>query len=215
MAVHKYSLCLLCVGLLGNAFSFNRSCPRCTAYSIFSASLGCFCPIHFGPICAACGHAHEELLGFLSAVGAAADRAVPRSLQASAPSSSVTPANTSLPDLSATQAIAMLCARDVTSVEYVQALFDRYDTGGFECLNAFVSLNRTRVHDQYLPSSRKMCTANSPLTYHTVRLALAYLFSQLCCAICKLCGANWDVNNTSLACCMSKVQVVSWFQNPV
>lgn len=75
-------------------------------------------------------------------VGARADRGL---LQASAPSSSVTPANTSLPDLTATQAIAMLCARDVTSVEYVQALFDRYDSGGFECLNAFISLNRTKV----------------------------------------------------------------------
>lgn len=74
--------------------------------------------------------------------GARADRGL---LQASAPSSSVTPANTSLPDLTATQAIARLCARDVTSVEYVQALFDRYDSGGFECLNAFVSLNRTKV----------------------------------------------------------------------
>ena len=211
MAVHMYSLCLLCVGLLGKAFSLTGSCPRCTAHSNFSASLGCFCPFHFRPICAACGHAHEGILGFLSAVGAAADRTVPRSLQASAPSSSVTPANTSLPDLSATQAIAMLCARDITSVEYVQALFDRYDTGGFECLNAFVSLNRTRVHDQYLLFSRKMCTANSPLTFH--RLACTAYLLQLCCAICKLCGADWNVYIP----CMLHEHGASWLMvsNPV
>ena len=79
------------------------------------------------------------------AAGAVAEKAMPRSLLASAPAPSVTPANTSLPDLTATQAIAMLCARDVTAVQYVEALFDRYDSGGFECLNAFVSLNRTKV----------------------------------------------------------------------
>ena len=60
-------------------------------------------------------------------------------------STPVMPANTSLADLTATQAIAMLCARDTTSAAYVQALFDRYDSGGFECLNAFISLNRSRV----------------------------------------------------------------------
>ena len=55
------------------------------------------------------------------------------------------PANTSLADLTATQAIAMLCARDTTAAAYAQALFDRYDSGGFECLNAFISLNRSQV----------------------------------------------------------------------
>ena len=55
------------------------------------------------------------------------------------------PANTSLADLTATQAIAMLCARDTTAVVYAQALLDRYDAGGYECLNAFISLNRSQV----------------------------------------------------------------------
>ncbi|KAL3163281.1 hypothetical protein ABBQ32_009676 [Trebouxia sp. C0010 RCD-2024] len=55
------------------------------------------------------------------------------------------PANTSLADLTATQAIAMLCARDTTAVLYAQALLDRYDSGGYECLNAFISLNRSQV----------------------------------------------------------------------
>ena len=55
------------------------------------------------------------------------------------------PANTSLADLTAVQAIAMLCARDTTAVAYTQALFDRYDSGGFECLNAFISLNRSQA----------------------------------------------------------------------
>ena len=64
---------------------------------------------------------------------------------ASAPAAPTTPANASLPDLTATQAIARLCARDVTAVQYVQALFARYDGGGYECLNAFISLNRTKV----------------------------------------------------------------------
>ena len=48
-------------------------------------------------------------------------------------------------NLTATQAIAMLCSRNMTAVQYVQALFGHYDAGGFECLNAFVSLNRTQV----------------------------------------------------------------------
>ena len=79
------------------------------------------------------------------AAGAAARNDAARSLLASAPASSVVPANSSLPDLTATQAIALLCAREITSVQYVQALFERYDSGGFECLNAFISLNRTQV----------------------------------------------------------------------
>lgn len=39
----------------------------------------------------------------------------------------------------------MLCSRKMTAVQYVQALFGYYDAGGFECLNAFISLNRTQV----------------------------------------------------------------------
>lgn len=64
------------------------------------------------------------------------------------------PANTSLADLTATQAIAMLCARDTTAVMYAQALFDRFDAGGYECLNAFISLNRTQVRFDLFEVSR-------------------------------------------------------------
>ena len=80
------------------------------------------------------------------------------------------PANASLPDLTATQAIALLCARDITSAQYVQALFDRYDSGGFECLNAFISLNRTQVcHQSQFTQlltrlySRLQCMSESPM----------------------------------------------------
>lgn len=33
----------------------------------------------------------------------------------------------------------------MTAVQYAQALLSHYDTGGFECLNAFISMNRTQV----------------------------------------------------------------------
>ena len=69
------------------------------------------------------------------------------------PATPVMPANTSLADLTATQAIAMLCARETTAVSYVQALFVRFDSGGFECLNAFISLNRSQVGRRLSPSS--------------------------------------------------------------
>ncbi len=75
-----------------------------------------------------------------------ADRPFSRSLLANSTSpSTLSPANTSITDLTATQAIAMLCSRNMTAVQYVQALFGHYDAGGFECLNAFISLNRTQV----------------------------------------------------------------------
>jgi len=75
-----------------------------------------------------------------------AERPFSRSLLANSTSpSTLSTANTSVTDLTATQAIAMLCSRNMTAVQYVQALFGHYDAGGFECLNAFISLNRTQV----------------------------------------------------------------------
>ena len=70
----------------------------------------------------------------------------PRSLlqTAAAPASSA-PAAIDVALLSATDAIALLCSRNITSVAYVQALFAHYDTGGFACLNPFITLNRPQV----------------------------------------------------------------------
>ena len=63
---------------------------------------------------------------------------------ASAPSSE--PAATiNVASLPATEAIALLCSRNITSVAYAQALFDYYDDGGFACLSSFITLNRTQV----------------------------------------------------------------------
>lgn len=92
----------------------------------------------------------------------------------------VVPANTSLADLTATQAIAMLCARDTTAVSYVQALFGRFDSGGFECLNAFISLNRSQVRCRLtisaiwpLQPETRICSAHS-------RLCLRRCLSSAC-----------------------------------
>lgn len=76
--------------------------------------------------------------------GVGCSRSTPQS-NGSVASSSVTPANTTVVDLTATQAIAQLCARNITAVQYLQALLDHYDAGGFECLNAFISLNRSQI----------------------------------------------------------------------
>ena len=57
----------------------------------------------------------------------------------------------------------MLCARDVTAVQYVEALFDRYDSGGFECLNAFVSLNRTKVSTAFGIATLKHVCIDNPV----------------------------------------------------
>ena len=50
----------------------------------------------------------------------------------------------SLPELTATEAVALLCSRQITAVEYVQSLLDRLDSG-WECLNAFSTINTTQV----------------------------------------------------------------------
>lgn len=65
-------------------------------------------------------------------------------LQASAPAASLTPAQTELAELTATQAIAQLCSRNITAVEYVEALFARLDSG-WSCINSFQTLNRSMV----------------------------------------------------------------------
>lgn len=64
-------------------------------------------------------------------------------LDSSAPAPSLMPAT--LPGLTATQAVDMLCSREITAVEYVEALFDRYYGGGFECLNSWITINETMV----------------------------------------------------------------------
>ncbi|KAL0036071.1 hypothetical protein WJX79_001223 [Trebouxia sp. C0005] len=77
---------------------------------------------------------------------AASGRVHPRSLlqTAAAPASGAS-ATIDVALLSATDAIALLCSRNITSVAYVQALFAHYDSGGFACLNSFITLNRPQV----------------------------------------------------------------------
>lgn len=41
------------------------------------------------------------------------------------------PSTSELPFLSATEAQELLCSRTVTTVQYVQALLDHYESGGF------------------------------------------------------------------------------------
>ena len=72
--------------------------------------------------------------------------------QAGAPAASLTPAQTELSELTATEAVARLCARDVTAVNYVQALLSRLDAG-WSCINSFQTLNRTKVGVFHLPSA--------------------------------------------------------------
>jgi len=71
----------------------------------------------------------------------------PRSLlQTVAAPASGAPATIDVALLSAKDAIALLCSRNITSVAYVQALFAHYDNGGFACLNSFITLNRPQVN---------------------------------------------------------------------
>jgi mandelamide amidase len=64
---------------------------------------------------------------------------------ASAPATSLTPSPAAMAALTATQAIDMLCSRNITAVDYVQGLFSFYDQGGFGCLNSWITLDRTKV----------------------------------------------------------------------
>ncbi len=66
-------------------------------------------------------------------------------LQTAAAPAGGSPATIDVALLSATDAIALLCSRNITSVAYVQALFAHYDSGGFACLNSFITLNRPQV----------------------------------------------------------------------
>ena len=50
-----------------------------------------------------------------------------------------------LPDLTAVQAVAALCARNFTAVQYVTALNERYNSGGWSCNNPWITYNVTRV----------------------------------------------------------------------
>lgn len=61
----------------------------------------------------------------------------------------LTPAPTQssdLADLPAYEVIPLLCNRNVTARQYVQALLDRYQAGGYECLNMWINFNATKVH---------------------------------------------------------------------
>ena len=50
-----------------------------------------------------------------------------------------------LPDLTATEAVAMLCSRQMSAVEYVSALYEHYEEGGYECNNPFITYNISQV----------------------------------------------------------------------
>lgn len=86
----------------------------------------------------------------------------PRSLLQSVPAPAVEPATTNVALLPATEAIAMLCSRNITSVAYVQALFDYYDSGGFACLNSFITMNRPQVNLGCLKTFLVLSSENCP-----------------------------------------------------
>lgn len=96
-------------------------------------------------------------------------------LQAPAPSpgSSLTPTvPANLWNLSATDAIALLCARTITSTQYVQALFNHYNDGGFSCLNSFISLNTSRVLQEAAAIDAKAAAGQSILPLCGLPLAV-------------------------------------------
>ena len=68
-----------------------------------------------------------------------------RALLQASQQATVTSANSSLPDLTAVEAVAMLCARNFTAVEYVTALNERYVSGGYACNNPWITYNVTKV----------------------------------------------------------------------
>lgn len=55
------------------------------------------------------------------------------------------PSMMELPDLPATKILEILCSRTITATDYVEALVDRYQSGGFECLNSFIVYNTSKV----------------------------------------------------------------------
>jgi hypothetical protein len=56
---------------------------------------------------------------------------------------SETAVNMSLTDLSATQAVDMLCNRDITAVQYASALLAKAQE--YECINAWAEINPAKV----------------------------------------------------------------------
>ncbi len=52
---------------------------------------------------------------------------------------------TALTDLPAYEVVELLCARNITAVQYVEALLEKYESGGYECLNIFITLDVSRV----------------------------------------------------------------------
>ena len=54
-----------------------------------------------------------------------------------------------LPDLTAVQAVALLCARNITAVDYVTALNTRYVSGGYSCNNPWITYNITQVQQAF------------------------------------------------------------------
>lgn len=67
-------------------------------------------------------------------------------LQAASGTATVNTGPTSgLPDLTAVEAVAALCARNFTAVQYVTALNERYVSGGYSCNNPWITYNVTMV----------------------------------------------------------------------
>eukprot|EP00891_Asterochloris_glomerata_P007936 jgi/Astpho2/7936/fgenesh1_pg.00118_%23_37_t len=85
----------------------------------------------------------------------------PSTAPAPAPSTALGPLATPLYELTASQAISLLCARTVTSVQYVNALLSHYDTGGWSCVNAFIGFNRTKVLEEAAAIDAKAAAGQS------------------------------------------------------
>lgn len=74
----------------------------------------------------------------------------------------VAPASINVALLPATEAVDLLCSRNITSVGYVQALFDHYDNGGFACLNSFITLDRAQASlGARTVGRRSLCVLNN------------------------------------------------------
>ena len=75
-----------------------------------------------------------------------------------APATGLTPSFDTLPDLPATQVVQLLCSRQITAVDYVEALYDRYESGGYECLNPFITYNISQVINTRACSASTLAT---------------------------------------------------------
>ena len=85
------------------------------------------------------------------------DSAGARDLLQSIPAPSLAPAQLSdanLRLLTATQAVSLLCSRQITAVQYVTALDNYYRSSGYECTNPWITYNITQVS----------CTPSTPIT---------------------------------------------------